>query len=68
MNNPMLDQALRSMYQNPTIAQSPLKKSMLDALLNHDAQAGQRIAQNLCQSYGVTEEQAVSQAHRMFGI
>lgn len=60
--------ALNLLAQNPQIAQNPNAQSMLNAIRNGDAKAGSEIAQNLCKSYGLTPEQAVSQAKQYFNL
>ena len=66
-NNPMaglLDQLLR---RNPQIQMNPLAKNMMNVLQNGDAAKGEEIARNLCQSYGVSPEQAYNMAMQVFG-
>ncbi len=66
-NNPMaglLDQLLQ---RNPQIQTNPLAKNMMNVLQNGDAAKGEEIARNLCQSYGVSPEQAYNMAMQFFG-
>lgn len=66
-NNPMaglLDQLLQ---RNPQIQMNPLAKNMMNVLQNGDAVKGEEIARNLCQSYGVSPEQAYGMAMQFFG-
>ena len=59
MNGPNLMQfAMNMIKQNPNIARNPQAQAMLQVLQSGDAQKGQQIAQNLCQTYGITPEQA----------
>ena len=46
----------------------PNARAMIKAVQSGDAEAGERIARNLCQSYGVTPEQAIQQAKGFFHI
>lgn len=60
--------AMNLIYQNPQIAQNPNAQSMLNVIERGDAQKGEEIARNLCNSYGITPEQALTQAKRFFHI
>ena len=52
----------------PSLASNPNARAMIQAVQSGDAETGERIARNLCQSYGVTPEQAVQQAKSFFRI
>lgn len=52
----------------PSLANNPNARAMIQAVQSGDAEAGERIARNLCQSYGMTPEQAVQQAKSFFHI
>lgn len=52
----------------PSLASNPNAQAMIHAVQSGDAEAGERIARNLCQSYGVTPEQAIRQAKGFFRI
>lgn len=58
--------ALNILASNPQLAHNPNAQSMIDVIRRGDAVEGQRIAQNLCDSYGITPEQAVNQAKNLF--
>ena len=60
--------AMNLISQNPQIMKNPNAKSMLDVVQNNDQQQGEQIARNLCQSYGITPEQAIQQAKQFFHI
>ena len=62
------DVALGILGRTPQVAQNPNAQSMLGVIQQGDSQKGEQIARNLCQSYGVTPEQAFEQARRFFGI
>lgn len=62
------DMALALLGRAPQVSQNPNARHMLDVIQSGDAKEGERIARNLCQSYGVTPEQAMEQARRFFGI
>lgn len=61
MNGPNLMQfAMNMLKQNLNIARNPQAQAMLQVLQSGDTQKGQQIAQNLCQTYDITPEQAVN--------
>ena len=66
MDMRMISQVLSNLA--PSMANNPNARAMIQAVQSGDAEAGQRIARNLCQSYGVTPEQAVQQAKGFFRI
>lgn len=51
---------------NPNIASNPNMQQMVNAIRNNDAESGRRIAQNICATYGLTEDQAISMARKFF--
>lgn len=69
MNGPNLMQfAMNMLKQNPNVSRNPQAQTMLQVLQSGDAQKGQQIAQNLCQTYGITPEEAVNQATSFFHL
>lgn len=64
----MMQFAMNMLKQNPNIGNNPQTQAMLQVLQSGDAQKGQQIAQNLCQTYGITPEEAVKQATSFFNI
>lgn len=60
--------AMNLLMQNPAIANNPRAQDFVGVIQNGDAQRGQQIADNLCQSYGVTREEAIRKAKNFFGI
>lgn len=66
MDMRMISQALSNLA--PSMANNQNARAMIKAVQSGDAEAGQRIARNLCESYGVTPEQAVQQAKGFFHI
>lgn len=47
------------------IQQNPQMQNYLQILMSGDAQRGEEMARNLCQSMGITPEQGVQQAQQM---
>lgn len=66
MDMGMISKVLGTMA--PSLADNPNARAMIQAVQSGDAEAGERIARNLCQSYGVTPEQAIQQAKGFFHI
>lgn len=56
----------QAIQRNPNIANNPQMKECVDAIMSGDAQRGQQLARNFCQSYGVTPEEGVQQAQQFF--
>lgn len=64
MANSMIALAQRVLQQgagNIPNQNAPWAQAAINAIMNGDAQTGQQIADNLCQSYGLTRDQALSQ-------
>lgn len=54
--------------RNNGIVNNPRAKGMLDVIQSGDSKSGEKIADNLCRSYGVTREQAIQMAREYFKI
>lgn len=68
MNRQMLEMMLSRIEASPQYASNPNAKAMVECIRSNDSQRGREIASNLCQTYGITPEQAVQRARGMFGI
>lgn len=68
MNNPIFNLAMTMISNNPQIANNPQAKSMIEVIQSGDAERGRQIAENLCNTYGVSKEDAVKQAKSFFKI
>ena len=68
MSNPILNLAMTMISNNPQIANSPQAKSMIEVIQSGDAERGRQIAENLCNTYGISKEDAVKQAKSFFKI
>lgn len=60
--------AFNMLAKNPQVSQNPQAQSMINVIKNGDNEKGKQIAQNLCDTYGVTPEQAINQAMAYFKI
>lgn len=67
-NNKMIQFAMNLINRNPQVAKNPVAQQLIGVIQNGSEEQGQAIAENLCNSYGVTKEQALSDAKKFFGI
>lgn len=60
--------ALANLLQNrfPNVANSPQGREFIRILNSGDVEAGKNMANNICQSYGVSREEAVNQSVNFF--
>lgn len=56
----------QAMQRNPNIANNPQAQQYIQVLMSGDAQRGQEIARNICNTYGISPEQGVQQAQSFF--
>lgn len=62
-------QAMVNMIKaNPAIADNPQAQAYLDVLESGDAEKGEELANNLLSTYGMTKEQALTEAKKFFRI
>ena len=60
--------AMLTLQKNPKVANSPQGQQFMQILQSGDVAAGQQMAQNLCQAYGVSEQDAIKQVVQYFNI
>lgn len=58
------DLAAHMIRNNPDIQQTPLAQAGINAILNNDAEAGTKLANNILNSMGMTKEQALQIARQ----
>lgn len=63
-----MNMALNMLKNNPNIANNPRNQEMISALQSGDENKCKQIAENLCQSYGTTPDEALKKARQFFGI
>ena len=68
MNNPIMNFAMAMINKNPAIQNNPQAQELINVIQNNDSARGEQIATNLCNTYGVTKEQAIAQAKKYFGL
>lgn len=62
------DVAMNMIRNNPNVANNPNAQEFINVIQNGDSEKGKQIAQNLCNTYGVTPDQATKQAKRFFNL
>lgn len=62
------DFAMNLITRNPQIANNPNAQGMIQAIQSNDSAKGEQIAKNLCDSYGISPQEAIQQAKRFFNI
>ena len=62
------DLAMNMIRNNPKVANNPNAQEFINVIQIGDAAKGQQIAQNLCNTYGVTPEEAMQQAKQFFKL
>lgn len=60
--------AMNLISQNPNIANNPNAQEFIKVIQNGDSERGQQIADNLCQSYGMTRDEALKNAKSFFRL
>lgn len=60
--------AMMMLNKNPNITNNPQARNFFNIIENGDQRQGQQLAQNLCNTYGVTTQQAFEMAKQFFGI
>lgn len=68
MSNAIMNFAMNAIAKNPQLASNPQAQELINVIKSGDAIKGEQIARNICQSYGVTPEQALDKATGFFGI
>lgn len=64
----MISFALNLLSQNPNIRSNPQMQNMLQVIQSGDSVRGQQIAENLCNTYGISKEDAISNARNFFHL
>lgn len=64
----ILGYARNAINQTPEIRNNPQYSEMIAAIQNGDAEAGQRLANQILQQHGVSKGQALQRAFQFFGF
>ena len=67
MLNP-INLAMQMLQNNPNIANNPQAQHMLEVIQSGNSEEGQKIANNLLQTYGVSKDDALKQAKGFFNL
>ena len=60
--------AMNLISQNPNIANNPNAQELIKVIQNGDSARGQQIADNLCQTYGISIDEALKNAKSFFHL
>lgn len=60
--------ALSLISNDPKFSNNPMAQNYISIIQSNDQQQGSLVAKNLCESFGMTPEQAYIQAKQFFGI
>lgn len=68
MSNPIMNFAMQMMMKNSGAQNTPMGREFMDILQSGDERRGIQLANNLCQSYGTSKEDALNQARQFFHL
>lgn len=68
MNNAIMQFAAKMLQSNPQAANSPMGQQLVQILQTGDVNAGQQLANNICQTYGVSQQEAIQKSRNYFHI
>ena len=60
--------AMNILQRNPRVSANPQAQQLMQIIQTGDNEQGQRMAENLCCTYGMTRDQALTEAKKFFGI
>lgn len=60
--------ALQKLKTLPNLKNNPMAQNAISAIENNDNEKGEEIANNLCESYGVSKDEAMAMAKEFFHI
>lgn len=66
--NQIANFAINLLQRNPRVANNPQAQKLMEIIQNGDNQQGEKMAENLCETYGMTKDQALTEAKKFFGI
>lgn len=68
MINNLIGSIFNMAMNNPAIKNNPQASNYLNVIQSGDSARGEEIARNICNSYGVTPEEAMKQAKSFFNL
>lgn len=66
--NQIANFAINLLQRNPQFSNNPQAQKLMEIIQNGDNQQGEKMAENLCETYGMTKDQALTEAKKFFGI
>ena len=66
--NPMIQALVSRAAADPSIANNPNSRTMLEVLQTGDSKRGEQIANNLLNTYGIAKDDAVRMAREFFHL
>lgn len=66
--NQIANFAMNLLQRNPRVANNPQAQKLMEIIQNGDSQQGEKMAENLCETYGMSKDQALTEAKKFFGI
>lgn len=66
--NQIANFAINMLQHDPRFANNPQAQKLMEIIQNGDSQQGEKMAENLCETYGMTKDQALTEAKKFFGI
>lgn len=66
--NQIANFAINMLQRDPRFANNPQARKLMEIIQNGDSQQGEKMAENLCETYGMTKDQALTEAKKFFGI
>lgn len=60
--------ALNALQNNPRFQNNPMAQNLMQILQSGNSTEGQRMAENICKTYGLSPEEATRQAKQFFGF
>lgn len=66
--NQIANFAMNLLQRNPRMANNPQAQKLMEIIQKGDNRQGEKMAENLCETYGMTKDQAIAEAKKFFGI
>lgn len=68
MMNPIAAMAMNMLQKNPKLQKNPQAQALVEIIQNGDEERGKQMAENLCNTYGISKDEVLSEAKKRFGI
>ncbi len=57
--------AMQKLQNSPQMANNPMAQTLMQAIQTNNPQMGEQLAENICKTYGLTKEQAISRPFKV---